>query len=170
MRKSLTILSIIGSLLLVPVQPASASSWYDDWKRSNAEKHECVVAYGPTQCSQVQDAANWAQSATIRRFGHNGHNDVTDAFRHCAWMGALATRVGERRATDIGFLHERHSPNPQPEWRMDVANNQLGASYGQLANDAQLRDQWGYVLNICESAARNKRLYGLDGKRGNYHL
>ncbi len=170
LRKSLTVLSITGSILLASIQPASADSWYDDWKRSNAEEHECVVAYGPIQCAQVKDAADWAQSVTVWIFGHNGHNDGTDAFRHCTWMGALATRVGERRATDIGFLHERHFPNPHSEWAMDVANNQVGASYGQLAMEARLSDQWGYVQQICGNVARNKQLYGLDGKRGNYSL
>lgn len=164
---ALAVLGIAGAALVASVQPASATSGYSDLGISDAEWSECVASYG-VQCQQAKSSAEWAEQVTAWRFGVNGHNDVSDAFRHCAWMGSLATRVGETRAEDIGFLHERHTPNPYSEWAMDVLNNQVGAYYGQLAVDMQLSDQWGYVISVCESEARSGNLYGADGVQGAY--
>lgn len=149
------------------VEAADASP--NEWVISNAEAIECAARYGPFACNHARDAANWARDVTVWKFPNmSHHNNQADAFRHCAWMGALATRVGLSTAYWIGHLHEQHAPGPDQEFYMDVWNNYRGAQYGQIARDARLDDQWGYVLRVCESGARNGHLYGLNGIRGNY--
>lgn len=159
--------ALVASLVLGLAAPAFAG-WYDDWYRKPSEQQECVIAYGLWKCNQAQHAANWARDVEKWKFGSNGHNNMGDAFRHCAWMGALATRVGRTTAENIGFLHERHSPGPHKEWLMDTRNNSVGAYLGQIAVNARLADTWGYVLKNCETRARNRLLYGLNGVQGNY--
>ena len=92
-----------------------------------------------------------------------------DAFRHCAWIGALATRLGEQDAYRVGFVHEEYdAEQPKAEMKMDDWNNFTGAAIGSAAVSSGTSDQWGYVLNECESRARSYQLYGLGGVKGNY--
>lgn len=128
---------------------------------------DCGVLYG-ANCVHVVDAKVWAESVTEWKFGHNGRNDMSDAFRHCAWIGALATRLGERDAYTVGFIHEENGPGPESENKMDDWNNFTGAGIGAAAVRSGTSDQWGYVMNECETKARKYELYGLDGVKGNY--
>lgn len=158
-------LAIVVTGLHPAPQAEASSSGYGSAKEAAA----CVAKFGPSVCRHTKDAADWAHRVTVWKFKRNGHNDMSDAFRHCAWMGALATRVGSSRAIQVGDFHEDFmKPNPIKERRMDVANNVVGAGIGAWAVQKKYKDTWGYVLKECESKARNKRLYGLDGKLGRY--
>ncbi|WP_394855190.1 DUF6973 domain-containing protein [Rhodococcus aetherivorans] len=132
-----------------------------------ADAADCTYLYG-SNCVHVEDARNWATEVTIWRFGYNGRNDISDAFRHCAWIGAVATRLGERDAYTVGFIHENNSQGPDSEFKMDDWNNFTGAQIGAAAVRSGTSDQWGYVLQKCEAKARSNQLYGLNGVKGNY--
>jgi hypothetical protein len=134
-----------------------------------AEAEECFKRFNPWVCGAAGDAADWAWDVTKWRFGYRGEHDTSDAFRHCAWMGALATRVDARLARGIGFLHEELYPNDRAWYLMDVYNNFVGSKLGQYAdNRGDMHDTWGFVLNRCESLARDGRLYGGNAVQGNY--
>lgn len=65
--------------------------------------------------------------------GSGGHNDPGDAARHMAMMALLARRFGETPAKLAGYAHEALNPNFRPEFKMDVANNAIGARLGASA-------------------------------------
>ena len=151
-----------GSAVALSV-PANASGDSFD------EGLNCAVLNG-VSCVHVSDARNWAESVTTWKFGAvNHHNDMGDAFRHCAWIGALATRIGQQDAYRVGFVHEEYDKDaPEAEKMMDDWNNYIGAGIGADAVASGTSDQWGYVLDQCESRARDRTLYGLGGLQGNY--
>ena len=129
----------------------------------------CAVLNG-ISCAHVADARDWSIRVTDWKFGSaNHHNNMADAFRHCAWTGALATRIGEQDSYRVEFVHEEYDKdNNDAEFKMYDWNNFTGASIGAAAVRSGTKDQWGYVLNECESRARAYTLYGLNGVKGNY--
>ncbi len=51
---------------------------------TNATSFEKVFfSSRPWLVDDIEKALRDATSETIRRFSHNGHNDESDAFRHC---------------------------------------------------------------------------------------
>ncbi|MFD6223077.1 DUF6973 domain-containing protein [Nocardia asteroides] len=156
---------LVFATLLGSVQGTGEAKAYGS--NDLADAGDCVVLYG-INCVHAQDARNWATDVTIWKFGKNGHNDMSDAFRHCSWIGAIATRIGESGAYTVGYIHESNANAPEAEFKMDDWNNFVGAGIGAAAVRSGAKDQWGYVLRECESKARGKMLYGMDGKKGNY--
>lgn len=111
------------------------------------------------QCVVAKDAADWAKRVTRWKFPDDPdpHETVGDAFRHCAWNGAMAQRLGRAGALEISENHEvaaalRQTPE---EGQMDRFNNRHGAAIGEMANKAGVSDTWGYVLDTCLSMAKN---------------
>lgn len=157
---SSVIISVVasGSLLLSPPE-AKADGFTDAL--------DCAALYG-FDCAHAGDAKNWAESVTAWKFPGAAHNNMADAFRHCSWIGAIATRVGQQDAYTIGYIHERNSGGPTSEFEMDDWNNFVGSGIGEVAVASGTSDQWGYVLEQCDAKARNYELYGLDGEQGNY--
>lgn len=152
----------VATPMLMPPQSAQAED--NSW----AEILDCFDIWMGIDCVHVIDSASWAMDVTAWKFPGPAHNNMADAFRHCAWMGALATRIGSGDAAFVGILHEEYSPGPEAERRMDLTNNTTGAWIGDDAVDSGTSDTWGYVMNECESRARNFQLAGLWGKKGNY--
>ena len=152
--------------------PAPTESAYLPEKGENADTIKCLVNH-QIACWQAKDAKDWAFSVTEWRFPEFGpkhmHNTMPDAFRHCAWTGAMATRFGFDDALHISMVHEMTSTDgDESEAIMDELNNNIGAQIGEEAVRLNLDDQWGYVMEQCESKARNYELFGLDGIKGNY--
>ena len=141
---------------------ASDSPGGDLW-----EMADCAFLVG-VRCFDVQDAASWAERVTAWKFPGPAWNNQGDAFRHCAWMGALSTRVGIDAAIGVGEIHEKHNPGPESERLMDLSNNETGAWIGNEALLSGTSDTWGYVMNHCEQLAKDGRLAGLDGIPGNW--
>lgn len=158
---------IIGALTIgCVVSVATASQAQAD---PFEEALDCAVLNG-FACFHAQDAKNWSISVTDWKFkSERKLNTMADAFRHCTWIGALATRIGQQDAYRVGFAHEEYdSSRVEAESKMDDWNNFIGAGIGAAAVRSGTSDQWGYVLNECESRARSYQLYGLDGIKGNY--
>lgn len=156
---SLLVSATVSATLLLSPPDAGADAFTD--------AVDCTSLYG-LDCAHAADAKTWAENVTTWKFPGSAHNNMADAFRHCAWIGALSTRIGEQDAYTVGFIHERNSDGPDSEFQMDDWNNYTGAGIGSDAVTSGTPDQWGYVLRQCETKARNYELYGLDGKQGNY--
>lgn len=89
----------------------------------------------PTKGFKACVAGKEAQDYTIFKFGYNGHNDKTDAFRHAAWniimIGFTNDAAWTKRWTDA---HEDGNPTqPIYEYNMDVNNNVQGIYKAQEA-------------------------------------
>ncbi|WP_454296798.1 SH3 domain-containing protein [Salana multivorans] len=141
------------------------SSVDNDW----VDLFDCTIVHG-WRCTHALDARNWAFDVTDWKYpDHSAHNDEADAFRHCTWTGAMATRLDQSGAYYVGYVHEiNDSAQPDAEEEMDLWNNFIGAGLGAKAKELDVDDQWGYVLEHCETLARNGELYGLDGVKGDY--
>jgi hypothetical protein len=150
--------------LLAPSAQAAPAPPYGNL--NNTEKFYCAIRY--SDCRAGQDAAKWALDVTVWKFGEQGHNNMADAFRHCAWNGAMAQRMGSGRAANIANNHEKSEGQPPGEKKMDLANNSVGRTLGVKSNREGGGDTWGWVLSKCEGLARDYKLYGLDGRRGAY--
>ena len=71
-----------------------------------------------------------AFSETTRRFGFNGRNDQSDAFRHCFWSSVLSRDIGYFWAKAFTDAHETNPDNPANEKEMDLHNNSVGLKIG----------------------------------------
>jgi hypothetical protein len=163
------LVALLGVSGLGPVMAVAQSS--TSISSDAVEMFDCAILSG-FDCGHVLDAQSWAFEVTGWKFpNHDGHNDMADAFRHCTWMGALATRIGSNDAYTIGFIHEDAGDRrgqPKAEREMDEWNNFIGAGIGDDAVQSGESDTWGYVLRTCETLAKSGELYGLDGVKGGY--
>lgn len=140
----------------------------DSYFRWLDEGSLCFVTYGASACDHAWDARNWAIDVTKWKFPKSKDGDIGNAFAHCSWSGALATRVGSSDAYGITFIHENRTDNPAPHRLMDEWNNFVGSQIGSEAVSSGASDTWGYVMNKCEEYARDGKLYGLCGVKGAY--
>ncbi|MDK8189201.1 hypothetical protein QP794_03780 [Paenibacillus sp. UMB7766-LJ446] len=92
-------------------------------------KEKELYAENPSRGFKAIVAGDEAAKYTEYKFGRNGHNDKTDAFRHAAWniwIVGFTDSVGWAKSwTDA---HETHAPGNQPaiEFNMDINNNTEG--------------------------------------------
>ncbi len=91
---------------------------------TNTDILNCVLH--PFECNTVSNRRAAAYNATLRRFGHQGHNDASDAYRHCFWSCCIAETLGNARAQVWTDGHENEPNNPQCEKNMDCYNNEQG--------------------------------------------
>lgn len=78
----------------------------------------------------IKMSKDTAYNETIRRFGRNGRNDRTDAFRHCFWSSVLSRDIGFYWAKLFTDAHETNPDNPADEKEMDLHNNSVGLKIG----------------------------------------
>lgn len=139
--------------------------------RKGFEFVECHY-FNKSECWHLQSTSDWATITTDWKYPGGNLMDGTkqNAFKHCIWIGALATRLDESSAYRAGFVHEEMARSGQPpEFReMDEWNNFVGASIGADAKRKNLPDQWGYVVDQCYSLAESGQLYGPGGIKGGY--
>ncbi|MDK9809273.1 hypothetical protein [Vibrio sp. D406a] len=84
----------------------------------------------PHHAIAIKDAKDVAFFETESRFGINGHNDKSDAFRHCFWSSMLARDIGYKNALEFTTAHEDFPENPENEKVMDLHNNKVGIRLG----------------------------------------
>lgn len=84
----------------------------------------------PHHSFAIKKARDVAFSTTKSRFGRNGHNDKSDAFRHCFWSAMLARDIGYKNALKFTTAHEDFPENPANEKDMDLHNNKVGIRLG----------------------------------------
>jgi hypothetical protein len=106
---------------------------YEQWnKLTPAEKAviAAMAATDPVKVALVKASKDKAFNETINRFGFNGHNDQSDAFRHCFWSASLSRDIGYFWAKAFTDAHETSPGQPADEKAMDLHNNSVGLSIG----------------------------------------
>jgi hypothetical protein len=96
------------------------------------EEEKKYIISNPVQSYVIKECKDDAEQETERRFGYNGHNDETDAFRHCMWSGLISKRISHSEAMKFTTLHEMQDGNNFSEKSMDLHNNKVGAEIGQI--------------------------------------
>ena len=93
-----------------------------------SEARLCIT--NPFDCGKVKGCRDDAFNATVKKFGRQGHNDTSDAFRHCYWSCCMAQKIGAEEAKRFGDAHENFPGNPCDERDMDFYNNDVGRRVG----------------------------------------
>lgn len=114
------------------------ASVYDQYKNLTPQEQQYFHSH-PHHAFAIKESKEIAFSETRKRFGHNGHNDSSDAFRHCFWSAMLARDLGYQNALQFTNAHEADPRNPPQEKAMDLHNNSVGLSIGKVGgNNNQL--------------------------------
>lgn len=143
-----------GALVAFATCPPTNVCSADGWDKMN-EKEKRICRNNPYDCKRakdtVADSLQWAK----RRYGRNGHNDVSDAFRHCMWSALMTKRANSSFAKQMGDAHEYGDKNnPDDEEFMDLHNNSWGREAGR--NGENHSDTW--LANVCQHYQRNNTL------------
>lgn len=91
-----------------------------------------------------------ATERTIKEFGHNGHNDESDAFRHAYWNAEMVKELGEAFAEEIATNHEIASANMK-EKEMDLHNNKIGREIAKKLIEQGITDSDSIVNEILSN-------------------
>lgn len=108
---------------------------YDQWKKMTPAEQAVIawLASNPLTAWKVlviKASKDKAFNETTRRFGFNGHNDRSDAFRHCFWSATLSRDIGLLTAKMFTDAHETNPGQPADEKEMDLHNNSVGMKIG----------------------------------------
>lgn len=115
-------------------------SVYDQFKQLTPQEQRYITAH-PHHAFAIKSAKEAAFEETKKRFGSNGRNDNSDAFRHCLWSAILAREIGYSGALQFTTAHESSSLNPKNEREMDIHNNGVGLSIGRTGGSNQILSQ-----------------------------
>ena len=98
-----------------------------------AEEKVLVVLY-PAQALIIENREP-AETETVNRFGDNGINDKSDAFRHAFFNAMNSNDAGDIVARKFSNAHESETPsNLVLEKQMDLYNNSVGHNIGNNAS------------------------------------
>ncbi|MVF14967.1 hypothetical protein FT643_22845 [Ketobacter sp. MCCC 1A13808] len=98
-------------------------------------REKLVISSSPWIADDIEYFASTATTETINRFGHNGHNDASDSFRHCYFSALLSANIGYSLARSFLEAHELWNGNPEDEFIMDMYNNYVGLKIGMFGGD-----------------------------------
>lgn len=127
------------------------SSVYDQYKNLTPEEQQYIKMH-PHHAIIIKRSKEIAFSETRKRFGVNGHNDKSDAFRHCFWSAMLARDLGYLNALRFTSSHESDPRNPPQEKAMDLHNNSVGLSIGMSGGNND------NLSSLCMSALLTGKL------------
>ncbi len=99
------------------------------------------IMFNPQYAFTIKNSRKKAFSETRKRFGHNGRNDISDAFRHCFWAAILCRDLGYETAKEFLTAHEERIGNPVAQKAMDLYHNELGLEVGKLARGTESVDR-----------------------------
>lgn len=106
---------------------------YDQWKHLTPAEQAVITAlavHSPAKVVLIKMSKDKAFNETQRVFGINGHNDKSDAFRHCFWSATLSRDIGKFWAKLFTDAHETKPGQPKKEKEMDLHNNAVGLDIG----------------------------------------
>lgn len=106
-------------------------SSYDQFQHLTPKEKQFVQKH-PLDALTIRQAKGTAFAETKRRFGKNGHNDKSDAFRHCFWSALLARDIGYANALAFTNAHESSPTNDPTEKKMGLFNNGVGLNIGRV--------------------------------------
>lgn len=111
------------------------------YSRLNEEERKYVLM-NPVRSFVIKECQDDAERETERRFGYNGRNDETDAFRHCMWSGLISKRISHSEALKFTTMHEMQDGNDFAEKSMDLHNNKIGAEIGlNVGSERSIADE-----------------------------
>lgn len=128
-----------------------ATSVYDQYKNLTP-KEQAYIRSHPHHALSIKQSREEAYAETKKRFGHNGRNDKSDAFRHCFWSAILARELGYQNALKFTTAHESDPRNPPREKAMDLHNNSVGLSIGRAGGSSH------QISARCMAALHNGQL------------
>lgn len=129
----------------------AAPSAYDQFQQLTPQEQLYIRSH-PQHVFAIKGAKESATTETRRRFGKNGHNDRSDAFRHCFWSALLAREIGYVNALAFTTAHESSPTNIPAEKQMDLHNNGVGLSIGRVKGTDQS------LSTRCAAALANGQL------------
>ena len=108
---------------------------YNVWRKLTKKEKEIFKLY-PALAVIMNRNKRLAEEATILKYGTNGLNDNSDAFRH-AYFNAINSRdMGRYAAKLLSDAHESETPNRwNLEVKMDLFNNNVGHEMGHNFSD-----------------------------------
>lgn len=127
---------------------------YALWDRLNPSEKKAVLLY-PVLATVVPAAKEKAFNETATRFGHQGHNDKSDAFRHCYWSSLITRDAGVLAALSFTTAHEDFPSNPPDEKDMDLHNNSVGIAIA-ISNTRTTTDK--ILSDACYKALTDGKL------------
>lgn len=113
------------------------ANYYNQYQQLNSQEKSYLVAH-PQHALIIKESREKAFKETIKMFGYNGHNDKSDAFRHCFWSALLSRDLGYYNAFIFTNAHESDPRNPKKEKSMDIHNNSIGLQIGRLGGSDRL--------------------------------
>lgn len=94
-----------------------------------------LIVIFPAQAFSIKQNKLPAEQETVARFGFNGRNDESDAFRHSFFNAMNSNDAGDRIARLFSNAHESENPlSLILEKEMDIFNNNVGHLIGDDAN------------------------------------
>lgn len=132
---------------------------YEQWSNLTPAEKAVIAAMAAnpltaTKIPFIKLSKDTAFNETVRRFGRNGRNDRTDAFRHCFWSSVLSRDIGYFWAKAFTDAHETNPDNPADEKEMDLHNNSVGLKIGFFYfipdSDTNLSDKCNKALENGE--------------------
>ncbi len=127
------------------------ATYYEQYQKLTPKEQE-YLRNNPHHVMLLKEAREAAFAETVRRFRRNGHNDKSDAFRHCFWSAMLARDIGFQDAMRFTTAHESSPKNRLDEKRMDLHNNRVGLDIGRAkGTNESLSDR-------CMAALRKGKL------------
>lgn len=112
---------------------------YDEWTRLTAAEKKLVVLY-PHAVSTINWTRTFAYNSTTSKFGSNGTDDNSDAYRHALWNMAMTSKISAASAKMWSDAHETESYGLAKT--MDLFNNKIGweqSHYGLAENEMLYR-------------------------------
>lgn len=106
---------------------------YEQWTNLTPAEKAVIAALtlrNPAAPLIIKNSKDVAFDETTAKFGYNGRNDKSDAFRHCFWSATLARDLGYFGAKMFTDAHETNPANPPDEKAMDLHNNSVGLKIG----------------------------------------
>jgi hypothetical protein len=114
---------------------------YDVWRTLTKKEKEIFKLY-PALAIIMNRNKRIAEQTTIQRYGNNGLNDNSDAFRHAYFNAINARDMGKYAAKLLSDAHESETPTRWAlEVQMDLFNNNIGHEAGHNFdhyNDTQM--------------------------------
>jgi len=121
----------------------------------NEQELELVLKY-PFDALKIRDNAEFVRDVVVKQYGMNGHNDVSDAFRHCFFAALNSITCGSIIANRFGDAHEADPSQPAMEKSMDLHNNKIG--YDLIRNDTDKKITKDNLKDHVLKAATNGEL------------
>jgi hypothetical protein len=134
------------------------SGIYEEWHGLTVAEQLLLTAH-PLNALIIKQSKPTAFAEAKKRFGINGHNDSSDAFRHCFWAAILARDIGYLDAWAFTTAHESAPGNPADEKAMDLHNNSVGLNLGSYWFIA---DSNAELSNMCYEAYQKGELKSLQ--------